>query len=991
MDSIVLPPWLLKRLHWFVNGVAIFAIGVGCFVLVGWMFDNNTLKTIVPTLASMKVNTAISFTVLGFGLLFVRHHPTVSQGLAVVVTLIGLLSLSQDIVGWNLGIDELFVNDTVTLAVAPGRMSFITALLFCMCGLCLGLTARKQHLYKVQILCLVVSFIALLSLSSYVYGVRTLYEVGIFSSIALHTATSFILLSAGILLVYPETGIMAWILMDRAGGRMAKRFLPILIIIPLLFAWFTLSGERAGLYEFEFGVALIALSNILLITGLIIWTAHSLNRVDIEREKAMESLKQSYSELELRVHERTADLQQANESLEQEIEERKRFKEDRDHFVKLSIDMLMIAGFDGYFKAISPSFKRTLGFNIKEMLERPFLDFIHPDDVKSLTNVMDRLADGEPIHKYEIRFLCADGSYKWTEWTAQPLLERGLIYGIGRDITLKKHDEFLLNSKIEEEQRLISYLKSLQDIMIELTSITELDEFYKRAVELGISNLGFDRLGLLLYDAEKEIAKGTYGTDRFGNVVDEHDLEIAPSDLTKILLRAIESEAHFVVDEDADLYSNFELIGKGWNAAATIWNGTQMMGWLAIDNAVAHRPIDQSQLEILALYALSLASSLAQKQIRHELEESETRYRSVVTSMSEGIVLQTRDGIIQTSNDAAERILGLTTDQMMGLHSVDPRWRAIHEDGSPFPGETHPSMLSLQTGKVHSDVIMGIHKPDGTLSWIMINSQPMFHQNEATPYAVVSSFTDITQQKRAQQQALEMELEKERVTLLSQFVQDTSHEFKTPLTIMRTSLYVLSKSEDAERRRVKIVIIEEQINQINNLVDMIMVLGRLDSGVPFIFSLFDLNRLIKDLVSTSQRIYADKELQVTANLAEDLPRVNADFNQLTIAIQQLLDNAMRFTGKGGTITINTEYDSDQIKLTVSDTGSGIAEDVLPRIFERFYRQDIAHGTPGFGLGLAIAQKIVERHDGEILVETALGEGSTFTIVLPIKDAPMADT
>ncbi|PJF27118.1 MAG: hypothetical protein CUN52_14960, partial [Phototrophicales bacterium] len=81
------------------------------------------------------------------------------------------------------------------------------------------------------------------------------------------------------------------------------------------------------------------------------------------------------------------------------------------------------------------------------------------------------------------------------------------------------------------------------------------------------------------------------------------------------------------------------------------------------------------------------------------LHASEARYRSVVTSMSEGIVVHAKDGSILTCNRAAERILGLTQEQMKGRTSIDPRWRAIHEDGSPFPGETHPAMVTLQTGK----------------------------------------------------------------------------------------------------------------------------------------------------------------------------------------------------------------------------------------------------------------------------------------------------
>lgn len=104
--------------------------------------------------------------------------------------------------------------------------------------------------------------------------------------------------------------------------------------------------------------------------------------------------------------------------------------------------------------------------------------------------------------------------------------------------------------------------------------------------------------------------------------------------------------------------------------------------------------------------------------------------------------------------------------------------------------------------------------------------------------------------------------------------------------------------------------------------------------------------------------------------------------QITQAIRQVLDNAIHFTERGGSVTISTAYDEENIVIQVQDTGMGIEDEVLPHIFDRFYRQDIAHSTPGFGLGLTIAHIIVERHHGEISVETTVGEGSIFKIILP---------
>jgi PAS domain S-box-containing protein len=141
----------------------------------------------------------------------------------------------------------------------------------------------------------------------------------------------------------------------------------------------------------------------------------------------------------------------------------------------------------------------------------------------------------------------------------------------------------------------------------------------------------------------------------------------------------------------------------------------------------------------------------ARKRAEEAARESETRYQSLVAALSEGIVLQGADGAILACNESAERILGLTRDQMAGRTSMDPRWRSTREDGTPFPGEEHPAMATLSTGKPLGGVIMGVVKPDGDQRWISINSAPLFRPPEERPYAVVTSFTDITDRRRAEE------------------------------------------------------------------------------------------------------------------------------------------------------------------------------------------------------------------------------------------------
>jgi PAS domain S-box-containing protein len=122
----------------------------------------------------------------------------------------------------------------------------------------------------------------------------------------------------------------------------------------------------------------------------------------------------------------------------------------------------------------------------------------------------------------------------------------------------------------------------------------------------------------------------------------------------------------------------------------------------------------------------------------------------MINVLQEGVILQYANGTIGACNPSAERIIGLSADQMMGWTLVDPDWRTIHEDGSPFPTETHPAICTLRTGQSYADVVMGIVKPDETVIWIRINSHPLWRDDVTTPYAVVISFSDITHYKETE-------------------------------------------------------------------------------------------------------------------------------------------------------------------------------------------------------------------------------------------------
>ncbi|MCF8367266.1 MAG: PAS domain S-box protein [Bacteroidales bacterium] len=139
------------------------------------------------------------------------------------------------------------------------------------------------------------------------------------------------------------------------------------------------------------------------------------------------------------------------------------------------------------------------------------------------------------------------------------------------------------------------------------------------------------------------------------------------------------------------------------------------------------------------------------KTSKSELKNSENRFFTLFETMDLGVVYQDAEGSIISANPAAENILGLSVDQMQGKKSVDPHWKAVHEDGSPFPGKEHPSMIALKTGEKVKDVVMGVYNPlKNGITWINISAVPMFKNGAKKPFQVYATFQDITGRKQAQ-------------------------------------------------------------------------------------------------------------------------------------------------------------------------------------------------------------------------------------------------
>jgi two-component system phosphate regulon sensor histidine kinase PhoR len=221
-----------------------------------------------------------------------------------------------------------------------------------------------------------------------------------------------------------------------------------------------------------------------------------------------------------------------------------------------------------------------------------------------------------------------------------------------------------------------------------------------------------------------------------------------------------------------------------------------------------------------------------------------------------------------------------------------------------------------------------------------------------------------------------------------EFVANVSHELKTPLASIRALADTLEAGaiDDPEVSGNFLGRIVYEVDRLNALVDELLDLGRLESGrLVLDYRSIRPADLIDAAVGRMQTQIDQAGLSLTTDVSETLAPVMVDAARIEQVLINLIQNAVKFTPAGGSIAIRATEQAGMLIIEVVDTGAGIHEDEVPRLFERFYKSDRARRSAGTGLGLAIAKHIVLAHNGQIGVRSTLGRGSTFTIELPIRN------
>ncbi len=225
------------------------------------------------------------------------------------------------------------------------------------------------------------------------------------------------------------------------------------------------------------------------------------------------------------------------------------------------------------------------------------------------------------------------------------------------------------------------------------------------------------------------------------------------------------------------------------------------------------------------------------------------------------------------------------------------------------------------------------------------------------------------------------------------FLSKVSHDFRTPLTSIRMFVETLRENriEDPEKRERILSLLSHETGRLSTLIDRLLEFARLESGqLRYVPKPVDVGQVVETVVARFEPRTLDAHVRLTTHIADDLPLVYADSDAMEEAVQNLLDNAFKYTGVEKRIAVEVRRAGREVEIAVSDNGPGIARADQNRIFDSFYRVDdrLSRATEGSGLGLALTRHIVHAHGGKIRVESEPGKGARFVVALPpIKKRP----
>lgn len=348
------------------------------------------------------------------------------------------------------------------------------------------------------------------------------------------------------------------------------------------------------------------------------------------------------------------------------------------------------------------------------------------------------------------------------------------------------------------------------------------------------------------------------------------------------------------------------------------------------------------------------------EQTLQKLSREKAQSENILRNLAEGVVATDLEGRVVVLNPAAEGLLGLKRDEVVG--------KALGElKGCEALGRLFAEVIKTEAQKT------GELEVSGGKVVLSAHVSPLRGDDQET-YGAVGVIMDVTELKKLEQ-------------LRRDFIADVSHELRTPLTSIQgfTEALLDEMASNREMQVEYLKVIHQESLRLCRLVDELLDLARLESGkTTWELNPIDMADLLPGVLRKLKPQLEERDLRVDLEVPAGFPAVPGNEERIEQVLINLLQNAIRYSPPGGVIKVSAFYSPSTVTVSISDEGPGIPEEDLPHIWERFYRVEKSRSRAfgGTGLGLAIVKQIVEKHGGKVIVQSRQGEGSTFSFTLP---------
>jgi PAS domain S-box-containing protein len=642
--------------------------------------------------------------------------------------------------------------------------------------------------------------------------------------------------------------------------------------------------------------------------------------------------------------------------------------------VQSSDDAIISKTLKGIVTSWNRSAEKMFGYTEEEMIGESITKIIPRDRLHEETFILSSIGRGETIDHFETQRLTKSGNLVDISLTISPIRDsNGNILGaskIARDITRQIESRKQLEASEERLSIELADAKKLQSISTQLIQEDNVTALYEQIIAAAIDLMRSDMASIQMLHTETNqlellCSKGFHPESaahwKWVDAGSKSSCGMALKDHRQTVVPDINEDKFMAGTKDL-YYSQLSGI-RAVQSTPLVSRSGNVVGMISTHWCKPHHPPPRN-LQLLDVLARQAADLIEKRKAEEKLEESERRFRNLAETLPQLIWTTNEKGIREFVSKKWEEYTGV------GPEMIDEKWPSIvHPED--FENISKIWRESVSTGKVYKTELR-IKNRAGQYRWHSVIGEPVF-DNENRIVKWVGAFSDIHFMKKEQ-------IRKDA------FLSMASHELKTPVTTIKAyseiAEMMLQQKGDEQTLAIQRKL-SRQVNKLATLIKDLLDNIRVEKGkLIYTENFYNFNDLVQEIVDDMQKINPNHTIKFQPG---EKVKVFGDADKIGQVVNNLITNAIKYSPATDEIIVDTELQKNGVQLSVKDFGIGISPEDQPHIFEQFYRVngDSQSTFPGMGVGLYICEEIVKRQGGKIWVESAIGNGSTFYIWLPL--------